>query len=140
MHLAHRGNYSHARMHQVANLLDVAHLLGPHLHYKHLMVRLQTLPYGPNHTHRGVEITRSHQDIILFAQNAIEIILSAGLSETSRHSYDYQPLMLGQFLRGIVIIPSRHSLFHRTGQSCRHHHHEWTEDCPGQCRPRAQKT
>ena len=102
--LAHGGDDAYLRIHQVANLLDVAYLLGTHLADEYVVVGLHLLAHGTYHAHGGVEAAGGHQHVVPLAQDAVEVVLGAGLAVATGNADDGEAGHLGQYLLGLVVI------------------------------------
>ena len=83
MLLAHSCDYAHVRMHEITYLLDVAYILGTHLAYEYLGIRLHHLTHSAYHTHRGIIAPRGHEHIPLLLEYTVEIMLGRGLAITA---------------------------------------------------------
>ena len=83
----HGGDDSIVRMHDTANLVDVADVLGTHFHDKHLMIWAQLLADGAHHTQRRVEAARSHQRGIFLTEHGMEVVLGGGFAIAACYSH-----------------------------------------------------
>ena len=101
---AHGGDDAYLGIHQVADLLDVADLLGTHLADEYVVVGFHLLAHGTYHAHGGVEAAGGHQHVVPLAQDAVEVVLGAGLAVATGNADDGEAGHLGQYLLGLVVI------------------------------------
>ena len=109
MHLAYSRYDADCGVYQVANLLDVAHLLCAHLYDENLVMGLQVLAHGADNAQRSVEIARCHQHIISLREYAVEVVFRRCLAEAARNADDCQVGHRAQDSLCVVVVPARNS-------------------------------
>ena len=116
-------DHTDLRVHDIADLLYISHMPGPHLTQKYLMGGPQAPPNGLYNTHGGVKALRRLQHIILRAQQTFEIIFDTGLAVAAGDTDDLQVRAGFQHSPGISDIVPVDALFHgHIDQICQQDH------------------
>ena len=114
------GDYACLRVNDAADFVDVACLLGTHLHDEHFMIGFKLFSNGAYHTHRGIEAAGSHQRFVFLGENAVQIVLCCGFTVAARDAYNFQVRHIGQTGFRIVDVSAGYMFFNRREQSVCH--------------------
>ena len=118
------GDDAVVRVHDVAQLFDVADPFGAHFADEDLVRRLQRTADRLDHAHGGVVAFRRHEHIVLRAQKRVEIILDAGFAVAAGHADHDKAVARTQNALGVQRIMQIDALFHRLVDQVHDQHNE----------------